>query len=75
MTEPRPKVNPAIAVNSNGTGTCEHESPTQKRIRKIIAPQFSLVGKRSNLNVTKTPSKSDSTAGGKQLQIATAVGA
>ena len=37
MTEPRQKNNPIVI---------ESESPTQKRIRKIIAPQFSLVGKK-----------------------------
>ena len=32
----------------------ECESPVTKRIRKIIAPQFSLTNKRPNLNMART---------------------
>ena len=47
LTEPRSK--PQVG----------NESPILKRIRKIIAPQFSITSKRSNFNMTKTPTKVD----------------
>ena len=60
MTEPRPKANSSAIgrANVNESNNKDKSSPTSlKRIRKIIAPQFSLVGgnkQRSNLNVLKT---------------------